>query len=114
MSQQWMALVRQLCTPSQQGIVSAIASTRLGGDPVDRTTTADAAELARRFGLSSREADAWAHGSFANTVLGWPSRAVALVEPSGLFEEIGLDDTVAVLERLSRMIADETRPVHAA
>jgi hypothetical protein len=114
MSQQWLALVRQLCTPSQQAAVSAIASSRLGGRPTGRTTTADVAGLARRFGLSSGAADAWARGSSAAAVLGWPSAALDLVDPSGIFEQIGLDDAVAVLDRLSRMVAEETLSDRAA
>jgi len=106
MSQEWTALVRQLCTPSQQRAVStialALASIEQAGNPAESNTTAEVARLARRFGLSSGEADLWAQGSVATAVLGWPVEALDLMSPVGLFEEIGLDDTVAVVDRLAR------------
>jgi len=106
MSQQWAALVRQLCTPLQQRVVSAIAEARRAPLATE-STSADVAQLARRFGLSSGDADVWSRGPVALTVLAWPRQALDMIEPSGLFEEIGLDDTVAVLDRLSRIVADE-------
>jgi hypothetical protein len=107
MSREWMALMRQLCTPNQQLVVSAIAAARAGGESMTETTTADAAELARRFGMASGEADAWARGSSAAMVLEWPGHVLDLVEPVGLFEDIGLDGTIGVLDRLARMVAEQ-------
>ena len=106
MSRQWMSLVSQLCTPNQQFAVWAIASARSGGDRLQRATTADAAELARRFGMTSREADAWARGVSAAPVLAWPGSALDLVEPVGLFEGVAVDEVVAVLERLACLMSE--------
>ncbi|CUR58968.1 hypothetical protein NOCA2550017 [metagenome] len=100
MSQEWMALVRQLCTPQQELAITTIAGAADRSGP----TTADVAELARRFGMSSTEADAWSRGALAESVHEWPGEAVELVAPDGLFEEIGLDDTVAVVNRLARAL----------
>ena len=106
MSQQWMLLVSQLCTPNQQFAVWEIASARSGGDRVRQATAADAAELARRFGMTSREADAWARGVSAASVRDWPETALDLVEPVGLFEGVAVDEVVAVLERLAWMMSE--------
>lgn len=105
-----MALVRQLCTPNQQLAVAKIAAARRDGEPREATTTTAAvAEFARQFGLSSGDADVWARGGTAVSVLEWPAEALDLVAPDGLFEEIGLDDTVAVVDRLAQAMIDDTQ-----
>jgi hypothetical protein len=110
MSQEWMALVRQLCTPNQQLAVARIAAAlQHAGPEAATTTTAAVAEFARRFGLSSGDADAWARGGAGASVLRWPAAALDLLAPDGLFEEIGLDDTVAVIDRLARALLDDTQ-----
>jgi hypothetical protein len=101
-----MLLVSELCTPNQQFAVWEIASARSGGDRTKPATTADAAELARRFGMTSREADAWARGVSAASVLHWPGSALDLVEPVGLFEGVAVDEVVAVLERLACLMSE--------
>jgi hypothetical protein len=101
-----MLLVSQLCTPNQQFAVWEIASARSGGDLTQPATTADAAKLARRFGMTSREADAWARGVSAESVLDWPGSALDLVEPVGLFEGVAMDEVIAVLERLAWMMSE--------
>ena len=101
-----MLLVSQLCTPNQQFAVWEIASARSGGDRTQRATTADAAELARRFGMTRREADAWARGVSAAPVREWPGSALDLVEPVGLFEGVAVDEVVAVLERLAWLMCE--------
>src|SRR5262245_5213068 len=106
MAHQWMALVRQLCTPAQRAALEQIASARSASLAPQRTT-AELAELARRFGLSSSEADAWARSASATVVRTWPRAALDLVHPTGLFQNIGLDETIAVLDRLSRTLTDE-------
>lgn len=105
-----MALVRQLCTPSQELAVRRIAEAMGGGISVGTLSTAEIAELARRFGLSAGEAEKWARGSSAISVRRWPTSALELVSPDGLFEEIGLDDTVAVVDRLARAMVVEPEP----
>jgi hypothetical protein len=100
MSQEWMALVRQLCTPEQALAVETIALSKVACEPA--SSTAEVAKLARRFGLSSADADLWSRSVNAASVLRWPGGALDLLGPDGLFEEIGLDDAVAVVDRLAR------------
>lgn len=109
-----MALVRQLCTPNQELAVRRIAEAMGSGSGVGTLSTAEIAELARRFGLSAAEAELWAKGTSAVSVRRWPEAALDLVAPDGLFLEIGLDDTVAVVDRLARaMVAEPAVPVFA-
>ena len=111
-----MALVRQLCTPSQELAVKRIAealSHAANGVGVGTLSTAEIAELARRFGLPGQGAEGWARGSAAVSGRAWPESAVELVGPEGLFEEIGLDDTVAVVDRLARAMVAEPEPAYA-
>ncbi|MGD9957899.1 hypothetical protein [Nocardioides sp.] len=105
MSQEWLALVRQLCTPEQSLVVETIAAAHTEEKPA--SSTAAAAGLARRFGLSSTDADVWARSESALSVLDWPSAALDQLVPDGLLEEIGLDDAVAVVDRLARAVVED-------
>ncbi len=105
---QWIALMRQLCTPNEELAVAAIATARQHGEENDLASADHARALARRFGLSTREAADWLRSSTAATVQRWPRTALELVAPVGLAQDIGLDDTIAFIDRLARVLVDES------
>ena len=58
--------------------------------------------------MSRARGGGWSRGAVAAAGLAWPGAALDLVAPDGLFEEIGLDETVAVLNRLARALSEQS------